>query len=422
MSNRKQFIGLTLFTGLQSGVRLLVNFILGKMAAIYLGTAGFGLLGQFQNVGNLFQSLSNGAIQNGVIKYVAGEEQNDFKKRLIQTAFSISAVVGLLIGVLVFALHPWLNDWFLDLKKPLLPFLALAVSCVFFSMNLLLTSIFNGSKDFKSLAYYNIIQSVIMLVLFVGLTHFYGLQGALIGVVSFSIFSFSIGLAVYWKKYSIYFSNFRFGFDKKILKDLSGFSLMALATILSFSLSQLWVRTHLINVVSLDAAGLWEGLNRISNFYIFFLAMIFSSYILPKYAEAKTGKEILGQIKSNFTFIAGLTAFILLLVYLLRSLVIRIVFTEEFLPLGDIIHFHLVGDFLKILAWLLTNMLVARKQIVLFIVTDIIYHFSFVALTFLFVDSLQEVTMAYAASGIIYLIILAIAVIYFLKKRNAQEV
>lgn len=421
LSERKNFIGLTLYTGLQSGVRLLVNFVLGKMAAIYLGTTGFGLFGQFQNVGNLFQAYSNGAIQNGVIKYIAGSEDQDFKKKLIRTSFTLSAIIGFTISIFVLVFHKWLNGLFLNLEEPFLPFLALAISCIFFSLNLLLTAIFNGSKDFKSLAYYNILQSVVTLILFVSLTHFYGLTGALIGVVSFSIFSFTAGYFLYQKKYSFYFSNFRWGIDKDVLKKLSGFSLMALATITSYSLSQLWVRTHLIDTVSGDAAGLWEGLNRISNFYIFFLAMIFSSYIMPKYAEAKSTLEIKKQIKSNFTFIAGLTVGILVLVYLLRSLVIRIVFTEAFLPIGDVMHYHLVGDFLKIVAWLLTNMLVARKQIVLFILTDFVYHLSFVVFTYFFADSLEKVTQAYAASGIIYLLILAVAVIYFLQKRKSEQ-
>lgn len=421
LSEKKHFIGLTLYTGLQSGVRLLVNFVMGKMAAIYLGTAGLGLFGQFQNVGNLFQSFSNGAIQNGVIKYIAGSEQESFKKRLIQTSFTISAIIGLLTGLFVILFYNWLNDLFLQLEHPFLPFLALSISCLFFSFNLLLTAIFNGSKDFKNLAYYNIIQSVITLILFVSLTHFYGLTGALIGVASFSIFSFTIGFLVYRKKYSFYVSNFRFGMDRSIVKKLAGFSLMALATIASFALSQLWVRTHLINVVSLDAAGLWEGLNRISNFYIFFLAMIFSSYIMPKYAEANSGKQIASQLKTNVTFIAGLAIGILLIVYLLRSLVIRIVFTEAFLPIGDIMHFHLMGDFLKIIAWVFTNMLVARKQIMLFIITDFIYHLSFVVITLFFADSLAKVTMAYATSGIIYLLILAVAVFIFLQKNKKRE-
>lgn len=421
LSERKNFIGLTIYTGLQSGVRLLVNFILGKMAAVYLGTAGFGLFGQFQNVGNLFQSFANGAIQNGVIKYIAGAPDEDFKKKLIRTSFTLSALIGLLISLFVLVFHRWLNAIFLNLEDPFLPFLALAVSCIFFSMNLLLTSIFNGSKDFKSLAYYNMLQSVLTLILFVSLTHFYGLTGALVGVVSFSIFSFTAGFFLYKNKYQFYFSQFKWGLDKEIIRKLSGFSLMALATISSFSLSQLWVRTHLINTVSADAAGLWEGLHRISNFYIFFLAMLFSSYIMPQYAQAQTSQEIKKQIRTNFTFIASLTVGILALVYLLRSLVIRIVFTEAFLPIGDVIHYHLLGDFLKIVAWLLTNMLVARKQIVLFILTDFIYHLSFVVFTYFYADSLEKVTQAYAASGIIYLLILAVAVIYFLQKKTREQ-
>lgn len=420
MSDQKQFLGVTLFTGLQSAVKFIVNFTIGKMAAVFLGASGFAILGQFQNISTLFQNLSNGAIQNGVIKYIAGSDEDDFRRRLIRTAFTISLFIGLVAGLTAFFCKDYIDQKFLNNSATLGTFVALGIGCVFFSLCLLMTSIFNGLKDFKSLAYYNILQSLSMLFLFIVLTKSYGLNGAMISVACFSVISFFLGYLLFQKQYKQYFSAFKFSFDKELAKKLSAFSLMALFTILSFSLSQLWVRTHIMNNISIPDAGLWEGLNRISNFYIFFLAMLFSSFILPRYAEAKSKSEVKQQMGFNLKTVIPLGLIMLLAVYLLRKFVVQVVFTEEFLPLTEVMHYHLIGDFLKIIAWIYTNMLVARKQVILFILTDFLYHLSFVLLTYFQGTSLEEVTKAYALSGLFYIFIIFSATAYFLNNRKLE--
>ncbi len=421
MSDRKEFIGVAFFTALQSGVKLIVNFIIGKMASIYLGPVGLGLLGQFQNLANLFQNFSNGAIHNGVIKHVAEEKNIEEQKKITQTAFSISISIGLLFFIAVLLFGSAINASFVKLDNYFYPFLFLGLSCLFFSLNTLITSLFNALKDYKTLSYFNISQSIITLLLFVPLILLGKLNGALIAVVAFTIISFLIGFFLLRKKNIQLATSFYWGIDKGIVKKLAAFSLMTLVTVFNSSMTQLSVRTFIINNISKIDAGFWEGLNRISNFYIFFLALIFSSYILPKYAEEKKSLGLKNQIISNIIRVLPLSIGILGLVFLLKDVVVQVVFTKEFLPLKEYMPYHLIGDFFKISAWIFSNFLVAQKKVVSFIISDIVFNLSFVLMVYFFGQNLNDITFYYMLSGILYLVFLLPQTFFTLNKISKLE-
>ncbi|MBP6455542.1 MAG: O-antigen translocase [Chitinophagaceae bacterium] len=421
LSDRKEFIGVAFFTALQSGVKLIVNFIIGKMAAVYLGPVGLGLLGQFQNLANLFQNFSNGAIQNGVIKHIAQEKNIEEQKKITQTAFTISLIIGFLFFIAVVLFSSFLNNSFVKLENYFYPFLFLGLSCLFFSLNTLITSLFNATKDFKSLSYFNISQSIITLLLFIPLTFLGKLNGALIAVVSFNVLSFFVGFFMLRNKRLQFAKSFIWGIDKRIVKNLAAFSLMTLVTVFNSSVTQLSVRTFIINHISKIDAGFWEALNRISNFYIFFLALIFSSYILPKYAEERNSIGMKNQIFSNFYRILPLTIFILGVVFLLKDVLVQFIFTKEFLPLKEFMPYHLLGDFFKISAWVLSNFLVAQKRVFSFIISDIVFNLSFVLMVYFLGKNLNDITFYYMLSGILYLVFLLPQTYFTLNKISTIE-
>lgn len=404
-----------MYTGLQAGVKLVVNYTLGKMAAVLLGPAGLGLLGQFQSLTLLFQNCSNGAIQSGVIKYLAAAGDEAEKSRLLRTAFSISLVMGLLCGLVVFLLSPLFNHVF-HLASYRILFAVTGASCVFFSLNVLLTSVFNAFKDYRRLAFFNIVQSLCNLVLFLPMTRFIGLPGALASVVLFQVLAFGLGWLLFRRRYREVFRLLTWGWDKATVKKLAEYSLMTLAGVATLSLSQLAVRGYLIRTHSDTAAGLWEGLNRISNFYIFFLALIITSQVLPRYAEATSRRSLLQQLRFNCSMLIPMTAVIIGLVFLLRDFIIRFVFTAEFLSLKDMMVWHLLGDFLKITAWIFSNVLVARKYTRVFLLTDLVCQACFVLLTLLYAGGVKEVTIAYACSNGLYLLLLVPLTFRLLKK------
>lgn len=89
---------------LQSAVKVVGNFTMGKLVALWFGPAGLAMVGQFQNLFFLQQSATGGAVQNGVIQGVAHSESDHDQQRLvIESGAAITFLLTLLFsGIWIF--------------------------------------------------------------------------------------------------------------------------------------------------------------------------------------------------------------------------------------------------------------------------------------------------------------------------------
>ena len=76
-------------------------------------------------------------------------------------------------------------------------------------------------------------------------------------------------------------------FGLKTAKRLSVFFLMALITAIILPLVYVIIRNYIIENVGMKEAGFWEGMNRISNYYLMFVNSLLALYILPRFSEIK---------------------------------------------------------------------------------------------------------------------------------------
>lgn len=91
---------------------------------------------------------------------------------------------------------------------------------------------------------------------------------------------------------------------------------MAFVSILTVPLSQLIVRTYVISQLSIDEAGLWESVVRISNMYLMVITSSLSVYYLPTISEISNNKvypEIIKSLKTILPIVISLGAGVFLL-------------------------------------------------------------------------------------------------------------
>ena len=69
------------------------------------------------------------------------------------------------------------------------------------------------------------------------------------------------------------------------LQNLSSYSLMALVSSVFGPLIFIAIRKYIIYNLSIEDAGFWEGMSRISSYYFLFITSILSIYFLPKNIE-----------------------------------------------------------------------------------------------------------------------------------------
>ena len=93
-------------------------------------------------------------------------------------------------------------------------------------------------------------------------------------------------------------------------------------------------------------------------------------------------------------------------VYLLRDIAISLVFTEAFRPARNLFAVQLMGDIIKILAWLYAYPMLSHGATKMFITTEVLFSLSFILLAFLLVKKygVHGANYAYGLSYVFYFI------------------
>ena len=403
------------FTGLSTLVKLLTSYVTVKVVASIIGPSGITLIGQLQNFIAIITTIGSGGINNGVVKYVSEyKDDEDELRKYIRNGFKITVYLSFAVGLLLIITSKYLGKWILLSDKFSYIFVVFGICLLLLSLNNYLLSILNGYKEFKRFVLLNIITSVIGLIFTVLLVFFYHLKGALIATVSYQ--SVVLFFTIFFLRKSPWFqSKILWGkWDWGIVKQYLSYSLMALVSAATVPVSQLLVRGFLIKKYSMDSAGYWEGMNRISALYLMFITASFSVYYLPRLSEIKEKHLLKQEIFGVYKIITPIIGGSLFLIFTLKDFLITFLFSKEFYPMIEFFLWQLIGDFFKIMSWILAFVMVAKSMIRLYIITEIVFSVLFVTLSFLFIDyfGIVGVTKAYCLNYFLYFL----AMIFIFRK------
>ena len=144
--------------------------------------------------------------------------------------------------------------------------------------------------------------------------------------------------------------------------------------------------------------------------YLTIITTSFSVYYLPKLSEIKDKASLKNEIFKAYKFVIPLLVFISIFVYLFRLIIIKVLFSDSFLPMEDLFLWQLLGDFFKIASWLLAYLMVAKSMTVHFISTEIIFSGLFLVLGYFLLkfNGVVGLTQAYFINYFIYMLLMII--------------
>lgn len=397
------------FTAMSTLVRMLTGLISVKVVASIIGPAGVALVGQLNNFATIALSLSTGGINNGITKYIAEYREDERKiKDCLSTALRITVCCSLIVGVGLILFHSFLSEYVMLSPEYGYVFVIFGFTILLYALNMGLTSIINGFKAFKQYVKVNIAGSIIGLVFTLSLVLLWELKGALISAVTFQSIMLFISLGMIRKMPWLKWEYFKQKLNTDLAKKYLRYSLMTLVSASVLPVSQMLLRGYVISEISVVEAGWWEAINRISNMYLMVITTSFSVYYLPRLSELTDKKELRNEIFRSYKVIIPCLLLGFALVYLLRFLVIKVLFTPEFLPMENLFIWQLFGDFFKITSWLLAFLMVAKAMTKWFICTEIGFSLFFVGLGFFFMrfNGVVGITQAYLVNYIVYLLMM----------------
>ena len=409
----------SLLSAVQTGVKILAGFVLVKVVALTSGPIGVAQLGQFQNVVGLVVMLSGGMFYTGATKLIAqhGETKEEFRAvvRMVLTASVVCAVV--MAVVLFFWEHYFLKyilkdielDWISQIL-PLLIFLTV--------LNGLWLALLNGLGRIRELVIANIAASVLMVILVFLLTPVYGQRGVLLAIVlpPVIVILHVMLTRLRFKHWVELCSTGKTNNQHYI--ELMRFALMGLVSAAAAPIAQIIMRDYLAQKLSLADAGIWQGITRISEVYLVFITSSLSVYYLPKLAKIADPDSLKELTNSVLKLVIPTSLFLGSLVYLSRDLLIQILFTTEFNAMRDLFLWQIIGDMIKIIAWVYAYTILAGGFIIPFIFGELFFNSTYIGLGILMVSNfgLKGAVFAYGVNYIFYLAYVVV-VVQFIAQR-----
>ena len=395
--------------GIANLIRVSISLITNKIVAINLGPAGVALMGQFLNFTSFVQGFATSGINNGIIKYIA-ENREDIKKRddYIVTSLHILCLMSLILSLLVIIFYKSICLYVMKSEEYAVVFLIFACTLFFFTLNGWFTSLLNGFKEIVKLAFVNILSSVFGLLIAIVLIIKYKLMGALSGIILSQSLVFIIALVIVvkskWFRISILLQKGSMDAFKKLFK----YAIMGYTYLCTTLLTQFLIRSYLMKNLSIDSAGFWQGITKVSDIYITFITMTLSVYYLPRLSEIKDKYELRHEIIKGYKFILPITILTSIAIYMLRFQIIRILFSPAFFPMASLFLFYTVGNVIKIASWLLSYLMFAKAMTKRFIYTETFFaviNYSFMVF-FVSRYSLQGAAISYLVCYCIYFVLI----------------
>lgn len=386
-------------------IKMLTLLGINKILAVYVGPAGYAALGQFQNAIQIITTFGSGAINTGVTKYTAeysGDEA--LQHKVWRTAGTIALFGSVVTGALVTTFNQTLAIWFLKDEQYGSVFIWFGLTLVFFVFNTLLLAILNGKKEIYRYVFTNITGSVFTLTVSGSMIVQFGLYGALLALAINQSLVFFVTLILCLRTTWFKLKYLVGGIDKQAAINLGKYTAMALISAATIPVSHILVRSHLGQTLGWEAAGYWEAMWRLSAAYLMFVTTTLGVYYLPRLSELKDRQAIKKEIIQGYKIILPIAAGCGSLIYFLRDYIIALLFTPEFTPMRDLFAWQMLGDTLKIGSWILAYLMLAQALVRIFIITELVFGFSFFAFTWIFTNHLgfQAAVAAHAVNYFIY--------------------
>lgn len=392
----------------------MVSFFLGiastKIVSVFMGTSGMALLGSFKNFTGMFKSMSTLGINNLVVKLVV-ENKNDKEELSIiySTFFWIFLMISVVLGSVVLIFSGFIADFLFFNNSYVVPIQFFGLLLPLVVINAFWMAIYNGLEEFKKIVFIQIISNVFVF----GLTTFLiWKQNIFGGLLSVALSELLLVLVTFLFVRSDK-NNFRFDLQriisKKYFDAIMKFSSMALLSAVIIPMTLMLIRNTIVKQYSIDEAGIWDGVNKLSSFYMLIFSSGLSLYYMPKLASLKTDAEFKDELKSYFKILVPLFVLMLIAVFLLKGFIIDFAFTAEFSRIKEVLVWQLFGDLLRIMTLAFGYQIVAKAMIKKYFILEITFNLLYLFFSYFLVkiSSFEGALQAYFFANLfLFLLIL----------------
>ena len=368
-SYRSIFKATSLFGGVQIW-RILIQIIKQKAIALLLGATGMGICGLYMSSVKLIQDITSMGLDKSAVKNVAEANGTGDMVRVSRVVTALRKLVwftGVLGMVAVIILSPFLSKSAFGNYDYKIPFIFLSVSLLLQQLSAGQSVLLQGLRKLKQLALANVLGAFFGLIVCIPIYFFFGIKGIVPTLILDALTTLAL---TYYFSRKIKIETTKLN-NKELFNEGKGMLGMGLA--MSMNGVLVTAVAYVINIfiakyggtaqVGLYAAGL-----AIVNSYVGMVFNAMSTDYYPRLSGVSGNNDKCRIVINQQAEIATLIIAPLACVFIVAApLIVRILYTKEFLEIVPFMQFAMLGMLFKVGSWAVSYLFLAKSDAKTFI-------------------------------------------------------
>ena len=352
-------------------VSMAAQLVRGKLAALFLGPAGVGILNQLSLLWNLFQiggslGAANGIIQHGA-EALAGEGEPAMRQ-LVSTSTLLLGLFSVVLAALGIAFAPRLSALLLHDNGAHGSLVALILVSVPLGVTAqLYRSLLSAAREVRALVKVQIVADTGAAILFAALIVPLGISGAILGFMATHLFTLILAMRAASRRFGIGLllprpSSFRWS----VVRSNLGFGASGLVMIALSNLSVLLVSTLVIGRLGLDANGWFGNGWRIASVYLGAVTAATLSYYLPTLTRCADDRAMALEVNATLRFYMLLLPPLMAVIMAGGPVIVWLILSDRFAPVAGLLLLFVPAELFRVLAETLSVPFLARRRMLPF--------------------------------------------------------
>lgn len=407
-SYRSIFKATSLFGGVQV-YQILIQIIKSKFVAVLLGPAGVGIMGLYQSGLQLIQQLSSMGLSQSAVRDVSEANGSNDTQRIAKTVTVVRKLVwitGLLGLVLVACFSPLLSKASFGNYDYTIPFIILSVTLLLDQLSAGQKVVLQGMRRLKDLAKCSAFGVTFGLFTSVPLYFWLGIEGIVPTLILNSVCTLLLSW-FYSRKIKVEKVKVapKQTFEQGKLMLVMGVS-MSLSGILSTVVAYA-IRGFIQANGGVEQVGLYQAGFIIMTTYVGMVMNAIATDYYPRLAAInKDNQKCREAVSQQGEIGVMILAPMLTICLVFMPFVLKILYSDRFLAANEYISWACLGMMLRLAAWVISFLFVAKAESKLFILNELagnLYYLLFSLIGYKWFG-LTGLGVAFALDYIVYFI------------------
>jgi len=390
-----------------SAVSLALSVVAAKAYALLIGPDGLGLLALMQSIMIVGVMLASGGLATSAVRAIAAARHADEVVAIARSASLVGFVGGACGVLIVLALHEPLASLVLGAAERIPIVLLIAIALGIAVVGSVQIAILTGLHRVSDVVVVNVATSLVSAAVGIALVAALGVDGLAPAVLATAAVQLILSWLFAARALTDRAPHLRAQASLRRVRGLLATGMPVATGQLAGSGAMFLMPIVVLQVLETTDVGYYRAAAAISIGYLTFFLAALTQDFYPRLARAGGQEELAGLVLRRMRLLMGMGLPVILGLLAGAPLLVELLYSTEFGPSRTVLEWHLVGDLIRLPAWVLVFVLLARGGAWIYAAAELVGGVGLLAATWvgLIVLGLAGSGVGYAAAQTVYYVV-----------------